>query len=152
MPNHSSDVRTAWQSAVFEHATVAAVTDKVYAYDVSVESDLDAARLRYEGTINFFLYKVTRLHEPLAFGTTRYTFTVQVEYYLQQTDASASTFNTLVDRLEVVDDLVRSELGGTWGNTVDYYQGGRPSPVTSVRIDNLACWRGAYTYTGIKTV
>jgi hypothetical protein len=77
---------------------------------------------------------------------------VDVQYYLQQEESASSTYNMLVDRLEAVDDLVRSELTGTWDDTVDYYNGGIASDVSVVPIDSKACWKGGFVYTGTKTV
>ena len=153
----SADVRTAWQDNIWTDKAIAPMTSKVFLYDVSVDSAFNMAELYYGApgkypTINFFLCLVRRQHEPLIMGNTRYTFQVTVQYYLQQEESSSNTYNTLVDRLETVDNLVRSNLGGSWGNTVDFYNGGTPQDISVVTIDNKACWRGGFTYLGTKTV
>jgi hypothetical protein len=153
----SSDVRAAWQDKVWGHKTVTTMTPKIYLYDVSVDSAFNMAELYYGApgkypTINFFLCLVTRQHEPQIMGNTRYTFQVRVQYYLQQEESSSNTYNTLVDRLETVDDLVRTQLTGDWDGTVDFYNGGIPQDISVVTIDNKACWRGGFIYTGTKTV
>jgi hypothetical protein len=153
----SEAVRDAWYNKVWTHKYVQGMTSKVFLYDVSVDSTFNMAEL-YHGasgkypTINFFLCLVRRQHEPQIMGNTRYTFQVQVQYYLQQEESSSNTYNTLVDRLETVDDLVRAELTGTWDDTVDFYNGGVPQDISVVTIDNKACWRGGFTYLGTKTV
>lgn len=155
--NTSEDVRNAWQDKVWEHKDVKAMTSRVFLYDVSIDSAFDVGNL-YHGTpgryptINFFLCLVRRQHEPLIMGNTRYTFQVQVQYYLQQEESSSNTYNTLVDRLETVDSLVRTELTGNWDDTVDFYNGGVPQDISVVTIDDKACWRGGFTYLGTKTV
>ena len=156
MPS-SSEVRTAWEDKVWGHKTVTVMTPKIFMYDVSVDSAFNMAELYYGApgkypTINFFLCLVTRQHEPQIMGNTRYTFQVRVQYYLQQEESSSNTYNTLVDRLETVDDLVRTQLTGNWDNTVDFYNGGVPQDISVVTIDNKSCWRGGFTYVGIKTV
>jgi hypothetical protein len=153
----SEDVRDAWASSLWSHHSVKAMTEKVFLYDVSVDSSFNMAELYYGApgkmpAINFFLCLVRRQHEPLIMGNTRYTFQVRVEYYLQQEESSSNTYNTLVDRLETVDDLVRTQLTGTWGGTVDFYNGGTPQDISVVAIDNKSCWRGGFTYLGTKTV
>jgi hypothetical protein len=153
----SEDVRNAWQDNIWTNKTVKAMTSKSFLYDVSVDSAFNMADLYYGEpgkypTINFFLCLVSRQHEPIIMGNTRYTFQVRVQYYLQQEESSSNTYNTLVDRLEAVDDLVRTSLGGSWDGTVDYYNGGVPQDISVVTIDNKACWRGGFTYLGIKTV
>jgi hypothetical protein len=152
----SKAVRDAWNAAIWPHPSIAAMTDKVFLHDVSQESEFELAKLYSEADgegprLNFFLCIVTRRQEPLICLQTRYTFVVEVQYYLQQTDNPESTQNTLVDRLEAVDDLVRPELGATWGGTVEYYQGGVPQKLALVTIDNRKCWKGGYTYTAFKT-
>jgi len=153
----SADVRTAWQEKVWADKAVGAMTSKTFMYDVSVDSAFNMAELYYAApnkypTINFFLCLVRRRHEPLIMGNTRYTFQVTVQYYLQQEESSSNTYNTLVDRLETVDNLVRSNLGGSWDGTVDFYNGATPQDISVVTIDNKACWRGGFVYTGTKTV
>lgn len=155
--NTSEDVRSAWKDKVWEHKSVQAMTSRVFLYDVSVDSTFDVGNLYHATpgkypTINFFLCLVRRQHEPLIMGNTRYTFQVQVQYYLQQEESSSNTYNTLVDRLETVDSLVRAELTGNWDNTVDFYNGGVPQDISVVTIDDKACWRGGFTYLGTKTV
>jgi hypothetical protein len=157
MANTSADVRAAWKTSVWDSATIQAFTKKIYLYDVSVDSAFNVAELYYGSqsavpTINFFLCLVTRRQEPQIMNNTRYTFRVEVQYYLQQEEISSSTYNTLVDRLEAVDDLVRTGLTGTWSDTVDYYDGGTPQGIQVVTIDNKACWRGGFVYVGTKTV
>jgi hypothetical protein len=152
----SEVVRAAWQDKIWQHKDVRAMTPRTFLYDVSIDSAFNVANLYYGApgkypTINFFLCLVRRQHEPQIMGNTRYTFQVQVQYYLQQEENSSSTYNILADRLETVDDLIRTELTGTWDNTVDYYNGGVPNDISVVTIDNKACWKGGFTYLGIKT-
>jgi hypothetical protein len=151
MATLSTDIRDAWQAAVWSSQTVADTAANVYLFDISPESDFDMSKIYADGAINFFLCKTARKSEPLIAGQVRYTFQVVVEYYLQQTAAAESTYNTLADRLEAVDDLVLTALGATWSATVDYYQGGQPLAVASVTIDQRKCWKGGYTYTAFKT-
>lgn len=156
MPS-SSEVRIAWDEKVLSHKKVTSITSRRFLYDVSVDSAFNMAELYYGApgqmpTINFFLCLITRQHQPQIMGNTRYTFQVRLEYYLQQEESSSNTYNTLVDRLETVDDLVRSELTGDWNGTIDFYDGGVPQEISVVTIDDKACWRGGFTYVGTKTV
>jgi hypothetical protein len=153
----SLQVRTAWSTKLLNHSAVEAFTTRAYTYDVSLDNEFDVSKLYHAPlsgapTVNFVLCLVTRQQEPLVIQNTRYTFQVRLEYYLQQEDIGSSTYNTLIDRLETMDDLVRTQLGGTWDGTVDFYSGGTPSDITVVQIDKRSCWRGAYLYSGIKTV
>ena len=156
MATLSSEIRQAWTDKIWTNLTVLDLTTRIFTYDVTTDSQFNMAELYYAKplyvpNINFFLCLVTRQHEPLIMGNTRYTFQVRVEYYLQQEEISSETYNTLVDRLEKVDDLVRTELTGNWNSTVDFYEGGNPIGISVVTIDNKACWKGGFVYLGTKT-
>jgi hypothetical protein len=153
----SLEVRTAWEEKIWSNTSVKAMTTRAFLHDVSVDSSFNMAQLYYAPsgkmpTINFFLCLIKRSHEPQIMGNTRYTFEVRVEYYLQQEESSSNTYNTLVDRLETVDDLVRTQLTGSWNDTVDFYNGGTPQDISVAIIDNKSCWKGGFVYLGIKTV
>jgi hypothetical protein len=147
----SDDIETAWESAIWQHSDILEMTSNIYPYDVSAESEFDIDKLCLEGEVNFFLAKTSRASEPILTQSTRYTFTVVVEYYLQQTDIAESTYRTLRDRLETLDDLVLTSLGKTWTATVDYCPGGNPQPIREVTISGRRCWFGAIVYTAFKT-
>lgn len=151
MTNASADIEAVWLTAIWSHRTILDMTPIFFPYDVSVESEFDLDRLCYEGQVNFFLAKTQRLAEPLIINQTRYTFGVEVQYYLQQADISENTYPIVRDRLETLDDLVRSELSKTWEGTVDYSPGGRPTPLRQVPIGGRQCWTGGIAYTAIKT-
>lgn len=149
----SSAVRTAWETAVWQHPDLIAITDKVYPYDVLQDSQFDVSALYYGGEVNFFTYQVAREQAPS--GTSRQftqTISVLVSYTLMQTDVAGSTFNLVQDRLETVDDLVVTSLGPTWGGTVQVVRGGTTRGVTSRTVDDRKCWTSSYLYTATKLV
>lgn len=157
MATHSNEIRDIWQQRVWNNDALSLMTSQIFLYDINADSQFNVANLYYAEpfqppTINFFLCLVQRQQEPLMMGNIRYTFRVRVEYYLQHEEISSSTYNTLIDRLETIDDLVRTELTGTWGDTVDFYDGGTPTDISVVSIDNKACWKGGFVYVGTKTV
>ena len=146
------EVRNAWESRVWSDPAVLILTDRIFMFDVTEDSQFDALKLIHEQRINFFTCQVLRSSVPLIGGSVRYSFRVQVRYFLQQTDEAESTYNAVADRLELVDQLVLTTLGKTWGGTVDYYDGAVPQDVVKVTVDDKECWRGGYTYSGFKTV
>lgn len=148
----SALVRAAWQTRLWSHAGVLAVTPKIFLYDIAADAQTRVAELYHQTRVNFFTCVVRRATEVLPQRQARYTFQVQVAYYLQQADVPGTTFNTVVDRLEAVDALVLSELAGTWGGAVDFYRGGDPSDVSTVEVDGKQCWTGRMTYTAVKTI
>lgn len=147
----SSAVRTAWDTYVLQSDTVQAFTPNTFLYRVLDDSEANASLLYHETVLNFLVVLVQRFSEPKLSGSTRYQFQVRVEYYLQQTDVAGSTFNTVQDRIEAIDDLVPAALDVRWGDTVDYYEGGRPIDVQAVKVGEKTCWRGGFVYTAFKT-
>jgi hypothetical protein len=128
----SSSVRDAWQTKIWDNSTVLAMTSKIFLYDVTVDSSFNVAELYYAEPsempkVNFFLCLTNRRQQPQIMG------------------------NILIDRMEAVDDLVRTSLTGTWNSTVDYYDGGTPQAISVVTIDDKKCWRGEIIYIGTKT-
>ena len=149
----SAAVRAAWQAKVLHHPTVQGfITPRVFLYDVAADSQARVAELYHQTRVNFLTCVVRRATEVLAHRQTRYTVQARLLYYLQQTDVQASVYNLVIDRLEAIDALVLTELGPRWAGTVDSYQGGSPDDVASVEVDGRQCWRGAMTYTAVKTV
>jgi hypothetical protein len=128
-----------------------AITPMIYQYDISVQSELDVSLLCYEGEVNFILAKTLRRSFPILSQQTRYTFQVEVSYYLQQADIAQNTYRTVRDRLETLDDLVRTAMGKTWSGTVDFWQGGVPTAINEIEVNERTCWTGAITYTAFKT-
>lgn len=147
----STDIEEVWQTTMWEHPTIVAITPKIYQYDISVQSELDFDLLCHEAEVNFFLSKTIRRSEPILSQQTRYTFQVEVSYYLQQADIAQNTYRTVRDRLETLDDLVRTAMGKTWGDTVNFWQGGVPTAIREIEISERVCWTGAITYTAFKT-
>lgn len=147
----SATIRTAWDAAIWQHATVRGWTDKIYAYDILADSQFAVAKFAYQGKINFFTYEATRESALELSRQLTYQHQMVVTYYLQQTDMAESTYNTLVDRLETLDDLVISQLGSRWSNSVDFYNGAQLSGVKIVEIDAKRCWTSSYTYLATKS-
>lgn len=159
MATTSAEIEAVWKDNLFTRSEILRFTNRVLFHDVSLDSTFRLAELRYSDgieipVINFFLCIVTRRREEsqVAGGAagTRYTFQVRLEYYLQQTDIPGSTYQIHRDRLEKVDDLIRTALGSRWLDTVDYWQGGVPIQPARVTIDDRVCWQGGYTYTAFK--
>lgn len=147
----STDIEAVWQSVLWEHPTIVAITPNIHQYDISVQSEFDVELLCFEGEVNFFLARTLRRSEPILTQQTRYTFQVEVSYYLQQADIAQNTYRTVRDRLETLDDLVRTAMGKTWSSTVDFWQGGVPTAIKEIEVNERTCWTGAITYTAFKT-
>lgn len=148
----SQDIEAVWLSEIWQSPTVAAITPNCLQYDVSVQNEVDVALLSYNGEINFFMAKTLRRAQPIIMNQTRYTFQVEVSYYLQQADIAQNTYQTVRDRLEEVDDLVLTALGVRWNDTVDFWEGGVPTNPREIEISEKICWTGTITYSAFKTL
>ncbi len=157
----SAAVRAAWNTAIWTHATVTAITTSIYAYDIiqDLDSKKEVSRLYYNQKINFFMYQVVRSRTTpeLRGGTSNiehYAYEVLVSYALErdlaETTTSSAHYNTVIDRLETVDGLVLSQLGKTWGNTVQYGDMQTVNPPKLVKLDGKECWLGSNLYVGKK--
>jgi hypothetical protein len=152
MTNRSSDIEAAWLTAIWQNATFTALNSQALFYDVTVDSGSDAAALRLLGVVDFFTCLTLRQSVAGMVQSREITYQVVVTRYLQQTDSAQSTYLTVRNNLEVVDDLVLSSLGPSWSNTVGFYNGGRPSQITTVTIDGVKCWKGSMTYAAQKQI
>ncbi len=150
----SAQIRSAWNTAIWTHATVTALTTQIFAFDAVQQpvAQVEINNFYYQQKINFFTYLTMRTtkQQDIA-GTalaTKTIHTVQVFYYLEK-DLTNSAYNytNCIDRLETVDGLVRSQLGKTWTSTVNYWEMlDALSPVV-VELDGKKVWRASYTYT-----
>lgn len=146
----SASIRAAWLSAVFNNSSITAITDKIYAYDITLESVKEFSKLRYNQQTNFFLYLVSRAQRVRIMGQMEQIFTVEIRYS-KFADVPGVGWAAVADVFETIDSLVSSGLGGSWSNTVDYYriQDGPPS-ISQVEMEGLPIWTGSYKYFGYK--
>jgi len=148
----AAQIRTAWNTKIWTHASVTSITTKIYDFDLKIESTKEAGRLRYNQEINFFTYIVTSKERLRLMGQREQEFTVEVSYY-KRADVDGSNFNDIMNVLETVTGLVRTELTSSWDSTVDFYrhQSEQPS-ITQITIDGVAVWLGRFIYLGYKNL
>lgn len=156
----SSDIRAAWKTAIFDSATIQAITTKAYAYDVlaNIASVSEDSRLYFQQEINFFTYLVTRRAEMgsirgTAGSVARYSHLVRVDYHIgKNIGETDQNYNLAIDSAESADDMVRSALGKTWSSTVDYFEQSDFRGPELITLDEREVWRVGYSYIGFKTV
>jgi hypothetical protein len=145
-----SDIRTAWEDNIFEHATVQAWTPNYFMYDVTKEFEKEVSLFNHEGEINFFVCLVNRFREEGKSGRASFTYPVIVKYHLE-VDPDGLNYNYVLDRLETLDSLVISQLTRTWDGTIDFYRSqSEPISITSETVDGRTYWIAQVTYTGFK--
>lgn len=148
----SESVRQAWRTAIWEHADILALTDKIIEHDISEESHHELASLRFEQKINFFAFRVRRSVENLMGEKNRLLFLVDISY-TRWADPDGANYNEVLNGIETVQDLVISELGSNWGGVVggSEPQAGPPSIVVST-IGEDRVFRADFNYSGFICV
>ena len=146
----AAQVRTAWQTNVFDHATVTAITSNAVTAEFKELTRKHLEGLIENQEINFFNYLVSRTPQQdqiSGAALVLYLYEVEVNYY-RESKPDRTNYVTALDAFETVGDRVLSGLGSTWGGTVDFHTLPEEQPeVSEVIINNRECWRVTQTYT-----
>lgn len=146
----NATVRAAWAASVFANASITALTDKIYDYDVTLESTKEFSKLRYRQELNFFTYVVTRAERVMIMGQTEQIYTVRVRY-TRQADVAGTVYKIVSDAFETIQDLARTALTTTWGSTIDFYRvRNGPPNIVQQTLENLSVWVGELDFMGYK--
>ena len=154
----SSDIRAAWRTNILDDATVASWTTRRYNEEPLSENSNDIGdflsavagdRTPY---VNYIHIVATR--QELESGATNriheYVHTVNLTYTLEKLINGGNSHSTLVDRMNVMHELVWTALDTTWAGTLNGYFSnidisGDPQ---TVLIGGRECWRMTNTYEG----
>lgn len=143
-----AQIRTAWSSNVFSDASVTAFTTNAFDYDV-VEDGTSLGDLVQSGVVNFFTYVAKKQDRGLITGgsnSTRVRYEMEVSYYLEAVP-DGTNHPLVLDRMDIVDGLVRTSLGETWGATVDFFDRPQEPPTLStINIGGKNVWRALQTW------
>ena len=150
-----AQVTAAWNTYVFAHSTVQAITTKIYNFDAVSMADNSRvydAQLHYGQTYNFFQWRATKFINSQNIGGSKlYIYPVTVQYFIEA-DIDGSNFAAAELAFETLYTRVNSGLGTTWDSTVDFYtpQPNRPA-LSEYIINDTVCWMWSYEYVGTKT-
>lgn len=141
-----AQVRSAWDTSIWSHASILAITDKIYDYDVTIDSTFELYKLRYNQEVNAFVYVVSK-YERLGFGGTKYEeFEVNVRYY-RKADVAGANHKAVYDAYETLIALVRTSLTHTWGGTVGAYRNqDSPPQISQITLEGVPVWLGTYKF------
>lgn len=150
----SADVRTAWDTFVFDAGALTTITSNAYAFDarsMAAKSDAHNAKLLYNQKYNFFQYRVAKIWNYQLSGQVLNEFRVYVEYY-READVDGTAYNAVEDAFETIHTTVRSGLGETWNANVDnFLPQTEPVNFSLERIGGRPVWKGSFVYQGFKT-
>jgi hypothetical protein len=151
----SAEIESAWTAAIWTHADILSLTDKIHLYEVTTESEKENALL-YSGTkVNFFEVLTGRgqnyNESSSRLGQTiQYNYLVEINYY-RELDTTGENFRAIRDAFETLLGLVISELGDNWDSTVEFWKPDNAIPrIAEVLINNKKCWKGTTQYTAVK--
>lgn len=147
----SAQVEAAWASAIWQNATITAITDKVLTFPYTEESEVEVTNLYSGQEINAFevlTNRIQRYGETAATigGILHYQFEVDIRYY-RAVEPTGANYTATRDTLETLFALVVSELGSTWGGTVDFWKPDTSlAEITRIKISTEDVWRGRYRF------
>jgi len=154
----SAAVAAAWNTAIWQHATITSITEKIHAFDIAdSESEYEDAQLRFQQEINFIQYLVVRASRfgesaGITGSVATHTYTVQV-IHVREAGTDGANWAAVRNFFETLFGLVVSELGTTWAGTVDLWKPQEGPPrIDQISIDNTPCWRGLYEFSATRRV
>lgn len=147
----SAEVEAAWQTEIWSHDSLTALTDKFHTFQVTLDSEFELSKLQYRGKVNFFEILTGRSQRWLQTASNlgrivEYDYAVEINYY-KAVDTSGDAHNVVRDAFETIFPLVVSELGDTWSSTVDLWRPDTAIPtIVSAEIREQKVWKGTYRY------
>jgi hypothetical protein len=154
----SSTIESAWNSAIWQHATVQAITSKIITRPYSTLSEKEFQSLYLDKRINFIEALTTRSQRynetaNVLGRVTQYEFRILINYYKDyESDTSGAAYGAIRNFFETLFDLVVSELGNTWDSTVDFWKPQEDQlEITDLEIDKKRTWKGSFSYTATVT-
>ena len=145
-----SEIRTAWNAAVWTNAAITAITPQIFSYDVlsrveNSEADAEPLYNRRTKKIHFIQYDIERQAAWTVTGgsanTVNYQTAIHIEYYIEA-DADGASYHAAQDDLETLITTITAELGHDWDGTVDGWNFGSPTiPAPRLgKIDGRDVW------------
>lgn len=150
-----ASVKAVWDQFIFEHADVLAITENIFNYEYTEDSQFEVERLYKHnsdglGEINFFEYIIDRAERVVEVGgvlNPEYQFSVNVRY-TKQIDTIGNAEAEVREAIETICNLVRTELGSSW-QTLNAKTGLEviPEAVTRQEINQTNCVRQIVNFT-----
>lgn len=141
-------IQAAWAATVWDEPTITDYTESIYAYEQTLGSEFEIAKLYYGESINFITYRVNVAQAFGTCGEVSYTYSVDVAYTRAQ-DTTGDAHAAIRDFFEDLFSIVVANLGDSWSSTVDYWIPPDVEPeIGEAVIDSQACWTSTARYRG----
>jgi hypothetical protein len=146
----SAEIEAAWNTKVFQHASIAAITTKVLFREYTEDSETEIGQLYFGQEINFFECLVSQVEEFGMLREIQSRAVVEVRYYRQK-DTDGTNWTATRDAMELVIAKVRSELTTSWNNTIDFYTPPTEIAIDEGSIDGFDLWRATAKFQAVFT-
>lgn len=149
----SADIRTLWNTQVLQDATIQAITDRTFSYDIAILTSKNENDLKYEQEINFFTLVVLR---SIAYGETAvkgspnsysYMFEVRIDYY-REALGDGTAYNAAIDNMDTLNTVILTNLGLRWDSNVDNSRQSNTQLPELVDIQGIQVWKSSVLWTG----
>lgn len=153
----AAQIRSAWETYVFQNSDISAITSKYYKTEVTQESEAEVALGYNDSQINFFEFVVTPQQSEVnqisgSANSRLQTFLVEVRY-TKYAEPNGTAFNDVIDALETLIDTVRTSLGATWQGLVDFVQNPiSVEPPQKQKFNETDCYRAVIRFTAQKQI
>lgn len=144
----SADAITAL-TTVFEHADIAAITEKFYFYDLMAliqqgSSDQYTVRALYQTEVNFWqcLVKPSRIVGTVT--TVNSELTVELSY-VRQIDVAGENYQIVADSFETFLTAMVATIGYKWSGNISVYQVSQPAGINIVTVAEKDCWQANFS-------
>lgn len=149
-----SDIRTAWDTYVFNRDAILAFTDRVIFFEWSDTSQTSLDDLYFDGYLNFIECVVSKIVRRQVIGGSstdaEIGFRVDLRY-TREFDEDGSNHQAVLDFFEKILTQVSSSLGTTWQGNVDFFEYSADDiALTRDLIQETDVWRGTKRFEGIK--
>ena len=150
----SASLETQWDTYVWSHEDIEEITEKVYFYAVTEDSEFELEKLFKDGELNFFQCLIARESLKEVTQRVRHKFTAEISYYRTKSeDPTGLNWTAVRDAFETLYDTVQSSLGESWNETVDYWEPQEgPPEIVEVQLGSEKVWRGSYRFFAYKEI
>lgn len=151
-------VEAVWISEIFENQDLLDISSNVLSFEYQDSSNTELEGLYSDaedglGELNFWEYVITRKERIVeAGGASRpeYQFDVDVQY-TKALRVDGSTQKDVIAAIETLCNLVRTELGSTWGSLyVRISNEVLPEQIKKEEVNGTPCYRQAVRFTAFR--
>jgi len=147
------DIDTSIQEVLFEDSAILAITDKLYTYPISQDSNTEIQRMYFENAINYLEITTERSLQRLELGgadSPEYTYLISLRY-TKERNIDGTDFNSIRDNINTIIDRFLLLLGDTLDDNADFLRFQSEPP--AIRLDTVnddLVYRAIYEILAIK--